>query len=122
VKKASSNTLNQVRAVKFIPLVAFDTRDAAWFVIPAPEIIRLVVEKERGQHTENPFESATLSLANLQSFRVKESQLKSAVLLAIEEGKKKPLLKAAMDEILRESRDLSTKSRAKVRALLLENQ
>lgn len=30
IKRAASSTLNQVRAVKHIPLVAFDVRSSAW--------------------------------------------------------------------------------------------
>lgn len=65
VKKATSATLNQVRAVKYIPLVALSVPEMTWYVIPANEIVRQCARKRRGQHTENPFESATLSLNNL---------------------------------------------------------
>src|SRR5436190_7171588 len=68
VKKAASATLNQVRAVKFIPLVALFLPEGRWFVIPASEIVRQCAKKTRGQHTENPFESATLSLNNLRGY------------------------------------------------------
>lgn len=53
VKSATSNTLNQVRAVKYIPLVAYHVPTEAWFVVPAPDVVRLVSSKARGQHTEN---------------------------------------------------------------------
>jgi len=118
VKKASANTLNQVRAVKFIPLVAKDTRDGTWYVISAPEVVRLVASKERGQHTENPFESATLNLPNLSEFRVPETKLLAAVLSAIEAGKKATELHLAMNQVLSESKKLAADSLQRVRKLL----
>lgn len=118
VKKASSNTLNQVRAVKFIPLVAFDTRDESWYVIPAPDVVRLVAEKSRGQHTEIPFESSTLSISRLREFKTPESKLKEKVLAALAAAEKRPDLKRAMDEILEDSKELARKARERVKALL----
>lgn len=118
VKKASSNTLNQVRAVKFIPLAVKDTRSSQWYVVPAPDIVRLVATKKRGQHTENPFESSTLSLKSLGSFRVKRSELLSKTRLAIAKGKRHPKLRAEMTRVLKESRALADASRKRVSKLL----
>lgn len=118
VKKASTNTLNQVRAVKFIPLVAFDTRDETWYVVPAPDVVRLVASKSRGQHTENPFESATVSVAQLEDFASSEATLKRDLAAAIEAGKANSALKKVMDDILEESKELAQTARNRVRALL----
>src|SRR5665648_452929 len=65
VKNATANTLNQVRAVKYIPLVAYHQATSTWYVVPAQHVVRLVSGRVRGQHTENPFESATISVKNL---------------------------------------------------------
>lgn len=119
VKKASSNTLNQVRAVKFITLVAFDSRDDTWYVVPAPHVARLVSTRSRGQHTENPFESATLNIRALQEFRTSKAELKEAVLAAIRLAEDHPQLRAALANVLEESRRLAETSRAKIRALVL---
>jgi hypothetical protein len=118
VKKASSNTLNQVRAIKFIPLVAFDTRDETWYVVPAPDVVGLVTIKNRGQHTENPFESATVSISALKDFASSESTLKNDLIAAINAGNANPALKKVMDDILEESKELARKARERVRALL----
>lgn len=118
VKKASTNTLNQVRAVKFIPLVAFDTRDQKWYVVPAPDVVRLVAPKSRGQHTENPFESSTISIGQLKEFASSESTLTSDLIAAIKAGNANPGLKRAMEEVLEESKDLARKARARIHALL----
>jgi hypothetical protein len=118
VKKASANTLNQIRAVKFIPLVAKDTRDGTWYVISAPAVVRLVASKQRGQHTENPFESATLNLSSLSQFRVVESNLLNAVKVAIADGKAANDLHSAMKQVLSDSKKLAADSLRRVRRLL----
>lgn len=118
VKKASSNTLNQVRAVKFIPLVVKDTRSNQWYVVPAPDIIRLVAVKKRGQHTENPFESSTLSISALKEFQVRRSDLLPKTRRAISKGKRHPELHAEMTRVLKESRALADKSRKRICAML----
>ncbi len=121
VKNASSDTLNQVRAVKYIPLVAFHSPTGSWYVISAPDVVKLVAPKPRGQHTENPFESATLSLKKLQNLRVQsESLLAVAVRAAIARGKAFPSLEATMRDVLAESKQLAVESRERVTSLIDE--
>ena len=119
VKKATAATLNQVRAVKYIPLVAYHEPTESWYVVPAHVIVCLVASKGRGQHTENPFESATLNIFALGKYRVgSEADLKKATLDAIVEAQKHSELKAAMDRILADSKALAAKSVADVTALI----
>lgn len=121
IKRASSVTLNQVPAVKFIPLVVYYVPDDDWYVVPASAVVALVSRKNRGQHTENPFESATLSVRNLGDFRVADpGALRDATLAAIDEGARYPELQAAMGEVLQASKDLAAASIEKVRALVEE--
>jgi hypothetical protein len=121
VKRASSVTLNQVRATKYITLVAYEVGADAWYVVPAHEVVRHVSRKRRGQHTENPFESATLSLRNLSEFRVAEvSKLKGAVLQAVADSAEYPAVQDEMKRVLSESRRLADDSIARVRAALGE--
>lgn len=75
IKAASKSTLNQVRAVKYIPLVVFHGPTRQWYVVPPHVVVKLCCAKARGQHSENPFESSTLSLGNLGSHRVSETDL-----------------------------------------------
>jgi hypothetical protein len=119
VKRATSVTLNQVRAVKYIPLaVHFEPTDE-WYVVPAHVVVAAVSQKTRGQHTENPFESATLSLAGLYAYKVAAaSALRDATLEAIHESERFPELREAMRQVLHESRDLADASLDRVRGLL----
>jgi hypothetical protein len=119
VKKASSTTLNQVRAVKYIPLVAFHEPSDTWYVVPAHVVVCLVSSKARGQHTENPFESATLNIFSLGKYKVaSDKDLKQATLDAITESKKYPDLKKAMEAVLKDSKDLAARSISNVTALI----
>lgn len=119
VKKASTTTINQVRAVKYITLVVKDTRTGKWYVVPAHEVVRLVSKKNRGQHTENPFESSTLSIRDLEKFVVQnEADLVQRVTDAIASADKFPTVKAAMDRILDDSKELAATALGAVRSLV----
>ena len=119
IKRATSATLNQVRAVKYLPIVVHYAPDDEWYVVPAHVVVAAVSQKRRGQHTENPFESATLSLGNLSGWKVDDPRrLQAATLEAIAESDRYPELRAAMGEVLRTSRDLADASLERVRDLL----
>ena len=119
VKQASSNTLNQVRAVKFLPLVVYHRPSGSWYVIPAHEVVRRVAEKQRGQHTEIAFECATLSLATLTEFRLSDpDELRERTVAAAEESAQFVALKAEMKRVLEEAQQLALDSRSRVRGVL----
>src|SRR5690606_18567861 len=119
VKKASAQTINQVRAVKYIPLVVFHEPTSTWYVVPAHVVVCLVSSKPRGQHTENPFESATLNVLALGKYKVAAPEdLKQATLKAIADAERYPEIKAAMARVLADSRALAAKSIADVTALI----
>ena len=112
VKQATKNTLNQVRAVKYIPLVVLYVPTEQWYVVPAHVVVAAVSQKRRGQHTENPFESATLNVNSLGAYRVDDpAQLRERTLAAVLESAKYPELRDLMREILQESKDLAVSQR-----------
>lgn len=119
VKRATSATLNQVRAVKYLPIVVHYGPADEWYVVPAHVVVAGVSQKRRGQHTENPFESATLSLRNLHAWKVEDpSRLREATLEAIAASDEYPELRSSMEEVLRESRALTDTWLERVRSLL----
>jgi hypothetical protein len=119
VKQARSPTLNQVRAVKYIVLVAFFVPDGQWYVVPANEIVRQCARKGRGQHTENPFESATMSLKNLSGYKIANvNELKPKVLEAVAEAETYPELGDLMRQVLVDSKDVAKRSTEAVREAL----
>jgi len=122
IKRATKTTLNQVRAVKYIVLIAYYCPDGVppcWYVVPAHRVVALVARKTRGQHTENPFESATLNIRDLADCRVDdETQLRTQVLAAVRDSARYTDLQAEMARILRESRSLASDSRERVSVVL----
>jgi hypothetical protein len=119
VKHASSSTLNQVRAVKYLPLVVYHSPSDYWYVVPAHVVVLEVSQKSRGQHTENPFESATINLNRLAAFRLEDrSLLRARTVAAIAESDQYPELQQLMAQILIESKNLASDSIARVRQLL----
>jgi hypothetical protein len=123
VKKCSSNTINQVRAIKFIPLVVYDERrDGRWYVIDPVSLVRYAAQRGRGQHTEIPFESMTLNISQWAEYRVPADQLGAAVVRAILQGRSKPRLKEAMTALLNELTRLSDRQKRLVLEILTESE
>jgi hypothetical protein len=60
IKRAASDSINQVRAVKYATLVVHNPPEDVWYVVPAHEVVRLLCGRKRGQHGESPFEFAVL--------------------------------------------------------------
>ena len=119
IKRATKVTLNQVRAVKYLPLVVHYAPTDDWYVVPAHVVVAAVSQKRRGQHSENPFESATLSVKNLTAWKVDDSsRLRATTLDAIAASDEHPELRAAMEQVLRESRELADASLERVRTLV----
>jgi len=79
----------------------------------------LVSSKTRGQHTENPFESATLNIQNLDPFSLSdERELKDAVRHAVHRGQAFPDLQRAMQKVLSDSKALAISSKEEIQVLL----
>lgn len=118
VKQATKNTLNQVRAVKYLPLVVYYRPADEWYVIPAHEVVRRIAAKSRGQHSEIAFECATLSLASLGEFKVDDpGELRAHTLMAVAASAEFPELRAEMDRVRAEAIRLATDARARVQAI-----
>lgn len=118
VKKASGGTVNQVRAAKYLPHVIHDPRDNdQWYVIPADEVARLVASKKRGQHNENPFECASISVSKISKFKVERRHLRQAVKEAIDSANANTDMRAKMTSILQEQADLADRHKKAVQAL-----
>jgi hypothetical protein len=114
IKHAGSNTLNQIRALKWSPLVVLHAPTNQWYVVPAHVLPVLVAAKKRGQHTENPLESATLSVSTLQPYRVKEDEMLTTILNSFEEDEKHTEMKEALSSFLLEIQELKASQCAKI--------
>lgn len=120
VKQTGGGNLGQVRCIKFIPLVALDTKDNQWYVIPPNALIREAAKKPRGQHCENSFESASLKLSSFSQYKVEERDLVAETRKALAEGDRHVKLRELMEETLDELVQLTARQRAKAIALIEE--
>ncbi len=109
-----------MRAVKYLPIAVHYVPDDSWYVIPAHIVVARVARKSRGQHTEIPFECATLNLTDFSAFRVTDPavNLRQVTLAAIAESNRYQELRDEMATILTEARMLSRESRERVEATL----
>lgn len=118
IKTASSNTVNQVRAVKYLTLAVYAPPTGSWLIVPADEIVRIASTRTRGQHTENPFECMTLSVRGLKEFQVPADDLRAATLSAIARSEARPDMREAMERVRAECRRSADDALEQVRALL----
>jgi len=115
VKDCTSNTINQIRAIRYQTLVIYF--DGVWYVIPPQEVVHLVGQKTRGQHTEIPFECAALTLNQIESvYRCSDSQLAERVYAAVRMGQQPQFsgVKKTMDNLYSELKKLKESSKSSV--------
>lgn len=118
VKECNSNTINQVRAIRYQTLVIYN--DGVWFVIPPQEVVRLMALKSRGQHTEIPFECANLTLSQIQPvYRCSDSQLADRVYAAVRMGQQEQYrdVKKAMDNLLADLVKLKERTKSSINSI-----
>lgn len=116
IKQCHSNTVNQVRAIKFIPLVILAPKLAPrWIVLPPQEVVRLVAGKSRGQHTEIPFESANLSLTGIpERFRCSDADLPQRVIDSIQGARRYAAVEAELRRLQAALVDLKSRVREQI--------
>lgn len=118
LKQASTNTLNQVRPLKYLPLVVYHTARKCWYVVPAHELVRLATDKPRGHHNECAYECAQFNLSRLAEFEVDAADLRERTLRAVEESAAYPALRDEMERVLAVAREMAVEAREHVRAKL----
>lgn len=120
IKHMGSTSACQIRAMKWIPLVCFYAPESQWYVLAPHDIVELLRGRQRGQHGENPFESAVLSLGRLSGYEVDEADLTDVVRGAIAAGDDEDHaeLRAEMDALYAESRQMIARHRREVHRIL----
>jgi hypothetical protein len=108
VKRADSKSgARQVRAIKFIPVVAWSSGRGArcWAVLPADEVAKIVVRHRRGMHTELPLECSGIATREVRDrFWHCKRDLPDAVVEAVRESRRHPHAAAAMRQFTSELR------------------
>jgi len=111
-------TINQVRAIKYICCVTWAPKHRCWYVISPDQPVRLAATKNRGQHTEIPFECMNFSLKGLPDYlhtRCNDEQLAKTVEEAIRRGRKNARLHNAMCRLLEDIKSIKQRYHEEVR-------
>ena len=108
-----SGTINQVRAIKYIPCVIWASLRNKWYIFPPNRLVKIAAKKNRGQHTEIPFESMNIGMPannDIQGAIVcDDKELDKQIREAICEGERFPDCREAMSSLLDEIRQLKNK-------------
>lgn len=113
-----SGTINQVRAIKFIPMVVHNPSRNEWFVVPAAELVRAAASKSRGQHTEIPFESMNMSLSQVTRWKCSSAELDAALRAAVRFDRNHKVLGIAMVALLASIKSFGDHQKAEIARLL----
>ena len=109
VKFCGSRTVNQVRPIKFITCAIWAPQQDCWYVLAPDQQVLFAARKNRGHHTEIPFECMNFSLSSLTpEFYTKTSSgdLEAAIHSAIRRGREAKQLKELMDALFKEITEL----------------
>ncbi len=94
--EVKKTTLNQTRPNKYNVLVAHDTENNDWYVIPPDEVVRMTVGR-RGQHTPDPMTCVGLgriTSKKFTQFRIPNiSTLEKSIIDAYLKGQQNHVLK-----------------------------
>ena len=110
-------TINQVRAIKYICCVIWAPNHDCWYVISPDQLVRLAATKDRGQHTEIPFECMNFSLTSIPDnlhTKCKDGQLTETVQEAIRRGRRNTGLHEMMRRLLEEVKSIKERYRNEV--------
>lgn len=120
VKGTESGQINQIRPIKFIPLVVWDNREeqGSWHVWEPQAIVRMAIKSSRGHHNEIALESWQTALGKRKG--IPDGELKSAVEGAIRSARSSKALEldAVLKELHGRLRDLASEYNNKVSQLL----
>ena len=107
--QSSGGTINQVRAIKYIPCVIWAPSFGGWFILSPDQLVELALHKKRGQHTEISFECINFGLRSIpESLHTtcKDEKLSEMVHMAIRRGRRHPRLQMAMRDLLKDIQSL----------------
>lgn len=94
--EVKKTTLNQTRPNKYNVLVAHDTDNDVWYVIPPDEVVKMTLGR-RGQHTPDPMTCVGLgkiTAEKFKKFRISSAlDLKQSIIDAYLKGQKNKSLK-----------------------------
>ena len=123
-KKFSDNIrLNQVRAIKCIPLIIYSDLEDRWAIVSPKDVMKAASTKKRGQHSELFFECCQLSNKNFNLNIIENKDLIPEIekmLTYMESDEIKKLIIKA-EEIKSKLQDLSEKWKKEIEEVINES-
>lgn len=119
-----TGTINQVRAIKYITCVVWAPGHGCWYVISPDQLVGIAATKNRGQHTEIPFESMNFGIPNIPAdlhTRCSDAELSDAVHSAVRRGRSRSDIHEAMQELLSDIQGLRSRYSDRVQKVLGSN-
>ena len=103
--------VNQIRVIEYICCAVWAPNRDCWYVISPDQLVSIATRKERGQHTEIPFECMNLTLRFLDEnhnfcMKCKDGDLAQTVTAAIRRGRDNKVLSCLMHSLLVEIQSL----------------
>jgi len=120
-KAGRSGTINQVRSIKYITCVVWAPGHGCWYVISPDQLVGIAATKNRGQHTEIPFECMNFGIPNIPTelhTKCSDEELSEVVHQAVRRGRRHVQVQKAMADLLREIQDLRDRYISDIRQLL----
>lgn len=121
IRYCGASTINQIRPIKFIPCAVWASKQQHWHVFSPVDLVRLAMDKGRGQHNEISFEcmNLTLSANPLTPPRpCTDKKLDKTVCEAIRHGLQYPNLPILMAELKDKIESLGADYKERVKAEL----
>ena len=118
VRMASGGTVNQIRAVRYLPLAVWDENEDRWYVLSADQVVKLVVGRA-GQHGSNPLENQKRALSRIKQFQIDSDQdLRNEMLAAIERAARWQTLRRAMVDAEEDARAVAAEIVGRIQRIL----
>ena len=117
-KTVGAGTINQIRPHWCVPLILWHSVQNTWYLVSAAEVLRLAAQKNRGQHTESPFECCNLNFREVLSYECPSSQLVARVKESDAELEASPRIRALMADHILNIQEAVIQTKAKVLSTL----
>ena len=119
--RLASAMVNQIRAVRYLPLAVWEEDADRWYVLSADQVIELVVGRA-GQHGSNPLENQKRALSRIKQFQIDSDQdLRNEMLAAIERAARWQTLRRAMVDAEEDARAVAAEIVGRIQRILSDD-
>ena len=118
-KAVGVGTINQIRPYRCVPLLLWDAGSKHLVSDLCNQLSCISLHKKnRGQHTESPFECCNLNFREFNSYECPSSQIVSKVKESYAELESTPQIRALMADHILNIQEAVTQAKAQLRSVL----